>query len=234
MKTIIKGLSLIQLLLVILLLATATCNALPIEMLGVLSETTAFEMINSDEEEPPPAELTKDDLAQISALAELSDEELQTAIEELLPNLSPEERNHFCKNIREIAASQPLKAQALVEESTKDQRTWSELAELGADYLYNSGKQIALGNYAGETTLLGTVGGLALSCTGLGTIANARDLTHDLLNPEWSLEWAGKTACDVVGLIPFSDTIKCAGQVGGAAVGLASHGAEILDRAKLW
>lgn len=172
--------------------------------------------------------LSENDLSEIRILAELSNKELLAEIETLLPELSPEEQITYATRIKEIGASQPLKAQALVDRSTSLQEACMEYAELTGEYVYKSGCQVVLGNYTDETNTLGTIGQFSLGLSGLDVVADLRDLSHDLLNPEFSWSWAGKTALDGIGLIPVVGAIKYADKVGDLVKGV-SKSSKVLD-----
>jgi len=162
-------------------------------------------------------------------LAELDEEELQDVLERCLPDASDEERATFASQLRQLASDEPLKAQALFGLSTDEGTVCSEYADMVGGYLYRSGRQVLLGNYSDDATLLGTAGEVGLSFTGLDLPADLRDLSHDALNPELSLSWAGKTAVDGVGLLPIVGAVKHADEVSELIQGVGKHGDEILD-----
>jgi len=161
-------------------------------------------------------------------LAELDEEELGDVLERCLPEASIEERAQFAAQLRQLADCEPLKAQALFELSTNEGTVRSEYADM-VDYLHRSGRQVLLGSYSDDATLLGTAGEVGLSFTGLDLPADLRDLSHDVLNPELSLSWAGKTTLDGIGLFPVVGSLKHADEVGELIRGVGKHGDEILD-----
>ncbi len=76
------------------------------------------------------------------------------------------------------------------------------------DYLTASLKQIFLGNYAEDTTLLGTLGQLALGISGLDLPADIRDLLYDITNWKLTPAHALQTLLDAVSLLPLVGSIK--------------------------
>jgi hypothetical protein len=173
-------------------------------------------------------ELSEEDLIEIRTLAKMSDKELLSEIRFLLPELSHEEQRNYATKIKEIAESQPLKAQSLVDRSTSLQETCIEYAELTGEYVYKAGCQVIMGNYTDETSLLGTIGEVGLGLAGLDFAADIRDLSHDLLNAECTWSWAGKTTLDGIGLIPVAGAIKYAGKVSDLVKGV-SKSSKVLD-----
>ena len=57
-------------------------------------------------------------------------------------------------------------------------------------------------------TILGTAGQVATGILGVDLPGDIRDITHDLTNWEWSWKHAGKTALDVVGVLPLVGGLK--------------------------
>jgi RHS repeat-associated protein len=76
------------------------------------------------------------------------------------------------------------------------------------DYLYSSGKQLLLGNYTDDVTLLGTSAQVATGIIGIDAPADIRDISADLVNWEWSWSHAGQTGVDVIGLVPIIGALK--------------------------
>jgi peptidoglycan hydrolase-like protein with peptidoglycan-binding domain len=75
-------------------------------------------------------------------------------------------------------------------------------------YLLSSGKQLVAGNYTDDVTLLGTAAQVGTGLVGIDLPGDIRDLSADLVNWKWSWGHTGKTALDVVGLVPVVGAIK--------------------------
>ena len=71
-----------------------------------------------------------------------------------------------------------------------------------------SANQIIKGNYTEDVTILGTAGQIATGVLGVDLPGDIRDITHDLTHWEWSWKHAGKTALDVVGVLPLVGGLK--------------------------
>jgi hypothetical protein len=100
------------------------------------------------------------------------------------------------------------------------------------DYLKKSGSQVLLGNYTDDVTLLGTLGQIALGFTPLDWAADARDISSDLVNWEWSWGHAGQTLIDLVGLIPVVGSLKYTDEVLALVKEAAKHSDEAGEVAK--
>ena len=87
---------------------------------------------------------------------------------------------------------------------------WDKLLENEKvrEYLWNSGKQIVLGNFTDEVTLLGTAGQIVLGFTGLDVVGDIRDLTADIVKWKWSWSHVGQTLIDIVALVPVIGLVK--------------------------
>ena len=81
-------------------------------------------------------------------------------------------------------------------------------------YVKASGKQILLGNYTNDVTVLGTGGQIFLGIFELDILGDIRDLNYDFDNWEWSWPHAGQSALDGIGLLPLIGDIKYADEVG--------------------
>ena len=82
------------------------------------------------------------------------------------------------------------------------------------DYLIASGRQVLLGKYTSDVTLLGTAIQIGLGFTGIDILADIRDLSHDFGNWKWEWSHAGSTALDLIGVIPVIGALKNADEVG--------------------
>jgi hypothetical protein len=82
------------------------------------------------------------------------------------------------------------------------------------DYIEKSLNQILLGNYSNDLTLLGTLGQLGLSFTGIDWPADLRDISSDIVNWETSFGHVGQTVLDGIGLIPVVGMLKYGDEVG--------------------
>jgi hypothetical protein len=87
------------------------------------------------------------------------------------------------------------------------------LADTG-DYVWRSGKQVAMGNYTDDVTILGTGGQIALGFTGIDIVGDIRDVLYDITHWEWSWEHAGQFGLDAIGLIPVVGVLKNVDEVG--------------------
>lgn len=86
------------------------------------------------------------------------------------------------------------------------------LGEMG--YLERSLRQLLLGNYADDVTLLGTGLQIGTSLLGVDLPGDIRDLFYDITNWEWSWGHAGQTAIDLVALLPVIGMLKYGDEVG--------------------
>jgi RHS repeat-associated protein len=102
------------------------------------------------------------------------------------------------------------------------------LADTG-DYVWRSGKQVVMGNYTDDVTLLGTGGQIALGLTGVDIVGDVRDVVYDLTHWEWSWEHAGQFGLDAVGLIPLVGALKNIDEVGALIKGGAKATNKIDD-----
>ncbi|WP_207649488.1 hypothetical protein [Anaeromicropila populeti] len=70
-------------------------------------------------------------------------------------------------------------------------------------YFSDGLEQIILGKYKEKGTVIGTVGEVGLTFTGVDVYQDLRDLTHDIITWETTWEHFGETALDGIGLIPL-------------------------------
>ncbi|MBM7615103.1 RHS repeat-associated core domain-containing protein [Alkaliphilus hydrothermalis] len=75
-------------------------------------------------------------------------------------------------------------------------------------YLNSSAKQMVMGNYTEDVTVLGTAGQIGMGIVGIGVPGDIRDLTYDVTNWEWSWRHAGQTTIDLIGLLPVVGALK--------------------------
>lgn len=87
------------------------------------------------------------------------------------------------------------------------------MQKVGA-YLKSSGKQIVLGNYTDDVTVLGTAGQIGSGLLGVDLPGDVRDLTYDITHWEWSWSHAGQTTIDVMALIPVVGSLKYTDEIG--------------------
>lgn len=76
------------------------------------------------------------------------------------------------------------------------------------DYLKKSVKQVLLGNFTKDVTLLGTMAQIALGIADADLPGDARDLTYDLTHWKWTPEHGVQTLLDVVGILPVVGALK--------------------------
>jgi hypothetical protein len=78
----------------------------------------------------------------------------------------------------------------------------------GWEYIVASGKQLALGNYTDEVTLLGTAAQVGTGIIGIDAPGDIRDITADVVNWEFTWSHVGQTGLDLVALIPIIGSLK--------------------------
>jgi hypothetical protein len=86
------------------------------------------------------------------------------------------------------------------------------------DYLFNkpeelsywnrSLRQVVLGNYAGDVTLLGTGGQIAFGFTGIDIVGDVRDVIYNIQNWEVTKGDPASFAFDLVGVVPIVGVLK--------------------------
>jgi RHS repeat-associated protein len=84
------------------------------------------------------------------------------------------------------------------------QNIWGKIK----NYLKASGKQVLLGNYTDDVTLLGTGVQVGSGILGVDLPADIRDISADLKNWEWTWSHAGKTGLDIIGVFPLIGGLK--------------------------
>ena len=84
-------------------------------------------------------------------------------------------------------------------------------------YLERTLNQVILGDFSGDVTGAGTAAQALLGLTGLDIAADIRDISHNLINWEWTWKHAGNFGLNVVALAPGLGVIKSADE----AIGLA-------------
>ena len=75
-------------------------------------------------------------------------------------------------------------------------------------YINRSFKQVLLGNYTDDVTLLGTAGQIGLGIAGLDLPMDIRDLYYDLTHFKWKWSHIRQTAIDVIAFIPVIGGLK--------------------------
>lgn len=93
------------------------------------------------------------------------------------------------------------------------------------NYFLKSLKQLVLGNFTDDVTILGTLGQIALGIFDFDLPMDIRDISADFANWKWSWGHAGQTALDMVGLLPVIGALKYADEVGT----LVKHGDDLAD-----
>jgi RHS repeat-associated protein len=84
----------------------------------------------------------------------------------------------------------------------------SDLNTSFEEYLLKSGRQILLGNYTEDSTLLGLVGQLVTSFIGIDLPTDLRDVFYDITHFEPTLDYLGRTAIDFIALAPYIGALK--------------------------
>ncbi len=77
-------------------------------------------------------------------------------------------------------------------------------------YLRRTLNQVILGDFSGDVTLAGTVTQALLGLSGFDFITDFRDISHNLINWEWSWQHARKFGFNTVALVPFLGVFKAA------------------------
>jgi RHS repeat-associated protein len=112
------------------------------------------------------------------------------------------------------------------------QNIWGKIK----NYLKASGKQVLLGNYTDDVTLLGTGVQVGSGILGVDLPADIRDISADLKNWEWTWSHAGKTGLDIIGVFPLIGGLKYVDEgkevIKGAAKRFTSDQQALLDLAK--
>lgn len=109
------------------------------------------------------------------------------------------------KNTSKAAAKNSTKGTSGIKSTT---------TQKAGNYLASSAKQVVLGNYTDDVTLLGTAGQVAAGLLNADLPGDIRDLTYDVTNWEWSWSHAGQTTVDAIGLIPVIGAVKYVDEVG--------------------
>ena len=84
-------------------------------------------------------------------------------------------------------------------------------------YLRRTLNQVILGDFSGDVTLAGTAAQALLGLSGFDILTDIRDISHNVINWEWSWQHAGKLGLNVVALAPGLGVFKVADE----ALGLA-------------
>ena len=90
----------------------------------------------------------------------------------------------------------------------------SSKKQTAGDYFLSSGKQVILGNFTDDVTLLGTAAQIATGFAGVDLPGDVRDLSADIINWEWSWSHAGQTALDVAAFLPVVGILKYTDEAG--------------------
>lgn len=99
-------------------------------------------------------------------------------------------------------------------------------------YLSTSLKQIVLGNYTDDVTLLGTIGQIVLGLIGVDLPADIRDLFYDVTNWENTKEHILQTALDSVAIVPIIGGLKYTDEAADLIQLAAKHRDEASDAVK--
>ena len=97
------------------------------------------------------------------------------------------------------------------------------------DYLESSLRQLVLGNYTDDVTLLGTAGQVGLGLLGADLPADIRDIVYDVTHWDGSWQHALQTALDLVAILPLIGSIKYADEAAAASKGLLKNTDEAGD-----
>ena len=86
-------------------------------------------------------------------------------------------------------------------------------------YLKSSARQLFLGNYTDDVTVLGTTAQIGTGIVGVDLPLDIRDLSADFKNWKWTGDHVGQTVLDTVGLIPVIGVLKNVDEIGTLAKG---------------
>ncbi len=100
------------------------------------------------------------------------------------------------------------------------------------NYLQTSLKQVILGNYTGDTNLLGTLGQILLGLLGLDLPADIRDIIYDITRFEMSPEHAFQTLFDALAFLPIVGGVKYIDEAGDALKSVAKYGDDATEFSK--
>ncbi len=103
-----------------------------------------------------------------------------------------------------------------------------QLPAYATTFLERTLNQVILGDFTGDVTGAGTAAQALLGLTGLDIAADIRDISHNLINWEWTWKHAGNFGLNVVALAPGLGVIKSADE----AIGLAKAASKKGGRAK--
>ena len=116
---------------------------------------------------------------------------------------------------------------------------WVEIDEPDNwDYVVSSLKQLGLGNFTEDVTLLGTGLQIGAGVFGVDAILDARDIVADVAQWEWTKDHAIQTGIDVIALIPLVGALKYSDEAlvlvksGDKAYAVTKNVGEIIDVAK--
>ena len=92
-----------------------------------------------------------------------------------------------------------------------------QLPEYAKSYLDRTLNQVFLGDFSGDVTGAGTAAQALLGLTGFDIATDIRDISHNLINWEWTWKHAGKFGLNTAALVPGLGVFKSADE----AIGLA-------------
>jgi hypothetical protein len=82
-----------------------------------------------------------------------------------------------------------------------------------SDYVDRTKKQVVLGNFTEETTVMGTIIQIGAGVVGVDLPADVRDLSADVMNWEWSKSHIKQTLLDGISLLPIAGGFKSGDEV---------------------
>jgi hypothetical protein len=82
-----------------------------------------------------------------------------------------------------------------------------------SDYVDRTKKQVVLGNFTEETTVMGTIIQIGAGVAGVDLPADLRDLSADVMNWEWSKSHIKQTLLDGISVFPIAGGFKSGDEV---------------------
>jgi len=101
----------------------------------------------------------------------------------------------------------------IIDSNPKDAYKALNAPLFGANYLVSTTKQVVLGNFTEDVTLLGTGIQIGLSFTGLDLPMDIRDIAADIIMWKWTRQHMLQTAIDVFAVLPVAGIVKYSDEV---------------------
>jgi hypothetical protein len=128
---------------------------------------------------------------------------------------------------REIANPEMFANWLKLQEEPENREAAASLLDKFRDYQERTARQMLLGKYTDDVTLLGTLNQMGLGVLDLDLPMDIRDLTYDLTHLDSTPWW--QTALDAVALVPYVGAVKYVDDLDALAKGAARYGDEVGD-----